>query len=294
MKNTSKLFILLLGMLVIPALVEAQEKVQVVTKLIENTFAYQKDNRLVINGEKADITINTWEKPEVAVQIKLISKHASKEKAEKELQAMKYVLEKTKGVIYVRNYILIPENSKVESILKAEFQITVPATINTRISDSFGKIKMNDANGTFHIGSKYCDLIFNNLKGNINLTSYFGDIALNGTEGNLKIKSDYSKIESENLEGNLKAELYNSDIKLKQPVLEGNNEITGQNASIVIAGIATASYDLDFTCADGDIKLSQTTKEKVVGNSKKTFKNKNGTAKAALSINNIIGNIVIE
>ena len=73
----------------------AQTTVQVVTKMAEKSVLYVAGNVISIKGERSSIHITGWNRNEVYIKIKMISKHTDKATAEKELSYIRYAVNKS-------------------------------------------------------------------------------------------------------------------------------------------------------------------------------------------------------
>ena len=85
--------------------ISAQEILEVVTKKIEKTLDFSSDSRLNIEGEKADVLINTWHESKVKVELTLVAKHRDLQVARKDIETITYLIERRekRGVVEVRD-----------------------------------------------------------------------------------------------------------------------------------------------------------------------------------------------
>ena len=96
----------------------------VITKRLEKTFKYRETYEVNIEGEKADVSIETWNKDEIGLTVEFIAKHPDKTTAEADIEAIKYIAERVRNKIYVRNYISVPEGApKPASNLSARYVV---------------------------------------------------------------------------------------------------------------------------------------------------------------------------
>jgi hypothetical protein len=66
--------------------VQAQNVLEVVTKKIEKTLDFFNDYKLNIEGEKADVLVNTWNENKVKVELELVAKHSDIDVAKQDLE----------------------------------------------------------------------------------------------------------------------------------------------------------------------------------------------------------------
>lgn len=206
---TIQVFFLLLGVLN----AYAQTPLQVVTKTIEQSLPYQMGCEVNIEGEKAEIIVETWDKSTVEVILELVAKHPDRKIAERDIEAMKYSIDQHGKMIYFRNYIS-PDigQPKPESQIKAIYTIHLPedcpvylknyfgnATISNlsnllRLQSEFGKIFLEDLSGDLFIQSRFGDIFGERISGNLQIDARRSDITLREVSGTCDIKSTYGII----------------------------------------------------------------------------------------------------
>ncbi len=200
MKNAFTLIIALLSGVAWSGLYA--QTLQVVSKNIEKTFPYKDGYEVNIEGEKAQILVESWEKNEVRVLVEFISKHPDRRKAEVDLDLMNYSLEQVGNKIYFRNYINAGKsNKKLESDLRAVYTITLPADCPMYLKNSYGLTQVSNMTRSLQIQSEFSKLNLENLKGRIGISTRFGDIEGRYIDGNVDINSRRSNIELHEIRG---------------------------------------------------------------------------------------------
>lgn len=183
--------------------VHAQETVlEVVTKKIGESFAYYEGDELFIQGEKAEIEISTWEKPNIEVTLELISKHPVKDIATEDLERLMYVTERIGKKIYLKNYIALSSGDlKPESNLRAKYSIKLPTECPVFLETSFGKAHITDLSHSLEVKSKFSNIAMENVAGSVDIQSRYGDIIGRGMDGLIKIESNRSNITLKEIKG---------------------------------------------------------------------------------------------
>ena len=190
---------LLLGLLLIQQS-KAQTTLQVVTKSIEKTFL--TSSTLVIEAEKADIEIFTWDKQEIQAKIELIAKHPDRNSAKNDLEAMKYIADRTPDKILLRNYLVIKNTSeKPVSNFKAKYIIYMPENLKVSIQNSFGKVFVQGKYSQLTIKSEFCVLDLQKAEGNARLETYYGEVHSKNFNGVTTIKSERSELFFQQMSG---------------------------------------------------------------------------------------------
>lgn len=202
MKNQTYIRLLksmLLGLLLI-AESQAQTTLQVVTKSIEKTF--QATSTLVIEAEKADIELITWEKAEIQAKLELTAKHPDRNTAKNDLEMMKYVADRMSDKILLRNYLVVPAGTqKPNANFKAKYVIHLPENLKVTIQNSFGKILVQGKYSQLNIKSEFCILDLQKVEGNAKLETYYGEMHSKNFTGVTTIKSERSELFFERLSG---------------------------------------------------------------------------------------------
>jgi hypothetical protein len=179
----------------------AQAPLQVVTKTIEKTFPYKNGNEVNIEGEKAEILIETWNRNEVKVLVELVSKHPDRKTAEADLAKMKYTSEQHGAKLYFRNYVS-KDAAKPASDLKAIYTITLPSDCPVYMKNNFGLANVSNLTNALRINSEFSKIHLENLRGQIGINTRFGDIEGERIDGTVNINSRRSDITLHEIKGN--------------------------------------------------------------------------------------------
>lgn len=183
-------------------LIAQSGSVQVVTKRIDKTFSYRDGYEVSVDGVRAEVSIVTWSKPEIKVQIDFIAKHSKKEQAEKDIEKMRYRADKDKNKIFLRNYLDIPEGSpEPQSQLKAIYVITLPEDCPIYIKNNYGSIDVQNLMSNLRLNSRFSKIGLENIKGNIDITTSFGDLFAEKLDGNIKVASRRSDLTLKQMRG---------------------------------------------------------------------------------------------
>jgi DUF4097 and DUF4098 domain-containing protein YvlB len=249
------LFYFLLGVLNASA---QENKVQVVTKNIEKTITYKDGYQLYIDGEKADVQIESWDKKQVKIQIALMAKHANRNIAERDLESMRYDIELVGKKIYVRNQLVLKSDQpKPESTFKAVYVFTVPADCPVDLRNHFGKAEISDLNRGVAVKSEFTEILLNNIQGSIGVETRFGDVEGNRLSGEMNIESTRSDITLTQLKGrvNINAKYGKIKIDAQRSLVDLN--IKAEKTDILFLNPATETYSFDLAAYYGDISVPE-------------------------------------
>jgi hypothetical protein len=260
--------------------VNAQTKIQVVTRTISRVFEYKPGCLLDIKGEKANIQVKKSVDNTVRVKILLIAKNPSAKIAETDLKYCNYHIDESSNGIAISNFFNIKDNYKeISSNLSAKYELEVPPGIilklkniygdldmngvegNFDIAFDFGQVKLSDIDGNLFINSNYSDIQGRDIGAIISVKAQKGDIVFTNIKSLIKIKDQYGSISLDNINANvdLDAEMTAINITVDNPVL----------------------YSLDFTVKEGEIIAPERYTKMVIN---KQGKNKLFTSGGKISI----------
>jgi hypothetical protein len=227
---------------------------QVVTKRIEKTFNYRDGYEVNIEGEKAEVQVETWEKNEIGIQLDLISKHPDKKIAERDLAAIKYLAERIKNKIYVRNYISTEEGApKPEAHLSAKYIIKLPKDCPVYLKNYFGIAKVSDLSNRLRVNSEFSRIGLQNLKGIIDVKTRFGDLQGRHLDGIMAINSRRSDIVLRDLKGKLDIEAFYGTIELFEFEGISHLNILAEKTDIFLFDSNLQAYGYSLTSNFGKI-----------------------------------------
>ena len=231
-----------------------QTRLQVITKTIEKSFTASSSTNVKIEGEKSTIKINTWNKNEVKVVLKLISKSPGKEKAEKELAYQRYILEKRKETIYMKNYLAMPKSvSKLSSIQVASYEVTIPRGCKIALSNQYGDVDISDLFGVITLEVKYGKIKLENLNAAIQIQSYFGDLIVRNIDGQMDIIANHTKINLDDIAGDIKLRSTLGDVFVGNIDDIKSLEIVASKADITLDNPDYQQFKFSLESKFGDI-----------------------------------------
>ena len=199
--NFLKNILPVLFILATTGMAQTQTTLHVVSKTIEKVMPYKNGYEVNIEGEKAEIRVDTWEKDQVRVFTELIAKHPDKKTAEQDLDLMEYSAEQHGKNIYFRNYIS-KKGAPPQSELKAIYTITLPADCPVYLKNNFGLSNVSNLTNALTINSEFSKIWLENLRGEIGVTSRFGDITGRKIDGNVVFNTRRSNITLHEIKGN--------------------------------------------------------------------------------------------
>lgn len=193
----------------------AQSPVQVVTKVVEKELPYADGQRIRVIAQKADVTLKGWSRPTVSVRLRLVAKHPDRAVAEREVAYHQYTLQPNGSDIELSNRFVIPQRAgKLQSQLKAIYEVSVPAKALIQLANSFGDVRLN------------------NLSGDVTVKFEFGKLSLDDVTGKLTVTSEYGDIDGRGIDATFVCKAEKADISLRD--LGGSNHITSRYGKLSI------------------------------------------------------------
>ena len=134
--------------------------------------------------------------------LKLISKSPDKDIAERELAFQRYILEKRKETIYMKNYLATPKSvEKLSSIQVSIYDITIPKGCKIEIINQYGDVQVADLFGILTMEVKYGKIKLENLNAAIKIQSYFGDLLARNIDGQMEVIANHTRISLDEIAG---------------------------------------------------------------------------------------------
>lgn len=203
--------ILLLGSVVF---LSAQATLKVVTKKVEQTFAYRAGYDLNIEGEKAEISVQSWDEPQIRIELELIAEHTDKAVAQADVEKIQYEMVRHKEKIYARNY--VDGDAKPASSLSARYIITMPRDCPIYIKNHYGEVNVSDLANSLRFNGQFSPIGLENVTGFVEVRTRFGDVTGQTLNGDLNVYSRRSDVTLRDLKGQLNLESQYGQIRLAQ------------------------------------------------------------------------------
>lgn len=180
----------------------AQQKLQVVEKIIEKDISGDKVEAIKIVCEKADVTIKGWDQDYIKFTLKLTARQEHKEVASRELSYIKYAITQQDGIVEFRNRFDFPDEvTYIKSALSVFYDIKVPFRVLVQLEGKYSNIELTDltheVDGTFEFGN----VKLNKLSGQVKIISAYADVIGHDINATFFCRSNNANIYLENLRG---------------------------------------------------------------------------------------------
>jgi len=155
-------------------------------------FKINKNTIVDIGNKYGDISIETWQKDSVRVEIFVQVSEKSRDKLRKKMDEISFELTQSGHYIVINTLlgdsknVLFSELNKFkenigisESQVEINMKLMVPDNLELRISNKFGNVYIEDYSGDITLEMANGKLKANNLTGYVNLKINFGDAIIN-------------------------------------------------------------------------------------------------------------------
>lgn len=269
----------LIGLVLLPiGFASAQPKIQVVTKSITKSIPYSAGKSIKVVGEKAEISVQSWDKSYLSVKLSLIAKHPNGKTAEEDLKYVDYKIDDKQNEVSISNFFTQKIGYKdINSNLSAKIELLLPSGCNLNITDLYGSISLNGISGKFQIDLSFTQLAMSDVKGLINIKSHYGDIDAENVDAQLEVKSDMADISFKNLSGASSFEGNYGQISIAPSIKISSININTDRTGIDIAADKLNEFDFEIETRFGSIKVPKELKKSVDSNlTRSKFQQKNG------------------
>ncbi len=150
------------------------------TKEIDKTFPLQKNGVVEIDNYKGSITVQTWDKSEVKVHVKIEPDGWGRDE-EKKVEATEIIFSESNDKVsmkteYQKKFFNFWGNNGSNPF--AHYTISMPATARLEIDDYKSDIEVKELKS---------DIVIETYKGNVNITGLEGSIDLETYKGDVQI-----------------------------------------------------------------------------------------------------------
>lgn len=259
-------------------------------------------NALEIENSFGDVTVTTWDKNEIKVDVHIEVSSNNESYADKVFKGIE-VNEKQDGkTISFKTDINNNNNNckKCNSTMEINYTIQLPASVTLDIENSFGSIKVPDYSGAISLTSKFGSLTAGNLSNTKEIAVEFGSAKIKST-GNLDAVFKFSTISIEKLTGSNKVKIeFCGDSKIgfdnSLTALTLNESYSTLNLKPSSDFSATYSIKTSFgTVKDrSNANIKRTDEPDEYGpDSDRTYEGRSGSGAAKINIKSSFGKIVI-
>ncbi|MGB3798654.1 MAG: DUF4097 family beta strand repeat-containing protein [Lewinella sp.] len=206
---------------------------EVVTKTIEDTYPYRSGSELAVEGEKAEIFVETWAQPNIHVRVVMTARNKRLEVAEKELSNLELITEIAGQKIFLKNRRL-DEDYEPESELTVEYFITLPEECPVYLKSHFGGATISNLRNRLRINGEFSAINIDNVEGLLDIRTRFGDITGEKIDGNVVINARRSDINLLDVGGTFTINAQYGELKLSPNINMRDLRVNADKSDVYI------------------------------------------------------------
>jgi hypothetical protein len=271
---------------------------------ISKTYA-AGGNTLQVNNSFGSVTVTTWDRNEIKVDIHIESSSNDKEVAERVFNNIDVIESKEGNTIKFKTTTDKNKNNNYNckicsSTMEISYTIQLPANTTLKIENQFGGIKIPDYTGNISLVSKFGSLTTGNLAKVENMLVEFGKATIKSM-GDVNAVFKFSTITIDHLSGNNKLNMeFCGSSKISM-----NNDLTGlilkesySTVNLRPASNFSASYSIRTSFGSlknrSNANIERTDKPDEYGpDSDRDYKGQSGSGAAKIEVRSSFGTIII-
>ena len=222
----------------------------------EDSFAEDLEgaDTVVIEIEKGDITVETWDQDRIEIDIHERIKARNKDKAEELATTVKFVSKREDSKLIVKpdfgDFFNLRDN------YYSALEIRIPKNLSLKLDTTHGDITVPEMSGWVEIISTHGDINLAGCGGYAEIESTHGKIIVENVAGKLSAQTTHDDIRIRNVNGEVRAESTHGDIDLRGCENAINLETTHGSIIIEDASNKVIAYT---TYGEIDLKVDENT-----------------------------------
>lgn len=233
---------------------QAQTRVKVLTRITEKSYVFDAAFLLDIEAEKADISIETHDGNNVELVLKQIVKNPNQQIAREHLKAQKFIENKTRDRLYLKNYILFNDaRDNTGSIFKNEYIIKVPEWCHVKIKNKLGNLILDNIDKSITLELEYAKAEIRNCTSKVNLNISLGELLIQKGTISGSIQTENTRVKMESVTGDISGMSTFGTISV---LLNGNPLVADMKTNYcetTIINKSEGSYSFDLFTNGGNI-----------------------------------------
>ncbi|WP_116106466.1 DUF4097 family beta strand repeat-containing protein [Lewinella sp. IMCC34191] len=206
---------------------------EVVTKTIEDTYTYRSGSELAVEGEKAEIFVETWDQQKIHVRVVMTARNQRLEVAERDLENLELVTEVAGQKIFLKNRRLDADHEP-DSELTVEYFITLPEECPVYLKSHFGGATISNLRNRLRINGEFSAINIDNVEGLLDIRTRFGDITGEKIDGNVVINARRSDINLLDVGGTFTINAQYGELKLSPNINMRDLRVNADKSDVYI------------------------------------------------------------
>lgn len=246
------LVLLVLG----PPAVWAQQKTQVVTRTLAQSWSCPPGLTVRIRAEKATVRVRAWDQPTVQVTLRLSARHPERAVAEQDLPVAQYRLQKNGNNLDLVNFFTLPAGAPaVRSDLRADYTVLLPAGTTVQITNTYGQTELADLTGRQTLEQSFGQVTLRNLRGTCTATVRYADLSATNLLGDFTCEANKSAVQLLGLGGNCLVRNYYGSVRAQPTAALHQLVVEADRTEVTISAQPLDLFDYRLSVRQGALTV---------------------------------------
>lgn len=215
---------------------QAQQKVQVVTRTLEQSWASPAGMAVRIRAEKATVRVRAWDKPTVQVTLRLSARHAERAVAEQDLPVARYRLQQNGNALDFVNFYALPAGAPaVRSDLRAEYTVLMPAGNPLQVVNAYGLTELTNLTGRQELEQSFGQIALRNLRGTLTVTARYTNLTATNLQADFACEANKSAVQVVGLGGTCTVRNFYGSVRLQPTSALRKLSVEADRTEVVIS-----------------------------------------------------------
>lgn len=245
----------LLGLLLLPA-ARAQQRVQVVTRTLEQTWNCPPGMAVRIRAEKASVQVRGWDRPTVQVTLRLSARHAERAVAVQDLPVAQYRMQQNGNALDLVNLFVLPAGAPaIRSDLRAEYTVLMPTGNPLQVVNAYGQTALTDLSGTQQLTQTFGQVTLRNLRGTLAATARYADLTATNVQADFTCEANKSAVQLLGLGGSCFVRNYYGSVRAQPAAGLRKLTVEADRTAVVISAPEPEAFAYQLQVLQGELTV---------------------------------------
>ena len=242
-------------LLTLPA-ARAQQRVQVVTRTVEQAWDCPPGILVRIRAEKATVQVRGWDRPIVQVTLRLSARHAELEVAVQDLPVAQYRLWQNGNALDLVNLFVLPVGAPaVRSDLRAEYTVLMPAGNPLQVVNAYGQTTLTDLSGTQKLEQNFGQITLHNLRGTLTANARYADLTATNVQADFTCEANNSAVRLLGLGGSCFVRNYYGSVRVQPAAGLRKLTVEADRTEVVISAAEPELFAYQLNVLQGELTV---------------------------------------
>jgi hypothetical protein len=254
-RRRGRLLAVLLVLLALPT-VHAQQRVQVVTRTLEQTWQCPPGMRVRIRAEKATVQVRGWDRPTVQVTLHLSARHAERAVAVQDLPVAQYRLQQNGNALDLVNLFVLPAGAPaVRSDLRAEYIVLMPSSNPLQVVNAYGQTSLTDLSGPQELTQNFGQITLRNLRGTLTITAHYADLTATNVQADFSCEANKSAVQLLGVGGQCRVRNYYGSVRVQPAAGLRKLTVEADRTEVVISTAEPERFAYQLQVLQGELTV---------------------------------------